>query len=202
MKRDDSYHKEDLRGDLVKAGLAHVHQHGHASLSVRTLAQAVGVSPGAPYHHFPDRRSLLLAIAIAGFEELIRQGSAMAGAHLSGTERLKALGMSFIEFSDAHPKLMELMYESELAAPQHDRELEKLQRAGQNLVREAIRAELPRLSPRNIELRAVGYWSLIYGFAALRRKANLPSLQAFKMDAREVARSVTHQAALNAVGTG
>ena len=70
MTRQNSYHKENLRQDLIDAGLAYVKAQGHASLSVRTLAQKVGVSPGAPYHHFPDRRSLLLAIAGEGFKDL------------------------------------------------------------------------------------------------------------------------------------
>ncbi|MEL0252821.1 MAG: TetR/AcrR family transcriptional regulator, partial [Novosphingobium sp.] len=70
MPAKKPYHRENLRRDLLDAGREYVRQHGHHGLSIRTLAQQVGVSPGAPYHHFPDRRSLLLALAIEGFEEM------------------------------------------------------------------------------------------------------------------------------------
>jgi len=59
MAKSKSYHKEDLRKDLLDAGRAYVEAHGHQSLSVRTLAQKVGVSAGAPYHHFGDRQKLV-----------------------------------------------------------------------------------------------------------------------------------------------
>ncbi|WP_374139319.1 TetR/AcrR family transcriptional regulator, partial [Sphingomonas sp.] len=65
-----TYHREDLRGELLRAGRAYIAEHGHHSLSVRTLANTVGVSPGAPYHHFKDRRALLLALAIDGYAEI------------------------------------------------------------------------------------------------------------------------------------
>ena len=36
--------------------------------------EMVKVSPGAPYHHFPDRRSLLLAVALKGYQRLTSEG--------------------------------------------------------------------------------------------------------------------------------
>jgi len=200
MVRGNGYHKEDLRGDLIKAGLAYVEKNGHVSLSVRTLAQTVGVSPGAPYHHFPDRRSLLLALAVEGFEQLMRRAKVISESTETGGSKLTSLGMSFIEFTTTHPRLAELMYESELTTPEPDPKLQEFQSVGQKIIRGAIASELPKASADEVEIRAVAFWSAIYGFAALRRKQNIPFF-AFDMKPDKVIQSVVSQAATIAAST-
>lgn len=195
MGRDNGYHKEDLRGDLIRAGLAYVEEHGHLTLSVRTLAQKVGVSPGAPYHHFPDRRALLLAIATEGFKDLIGRAVAIAESGRSGVEQLIELGLSFIDFTSRRPRIAELIDESELTRPRHDPQLREYQLIGQRVIREALESELPDASKMDIEIRGVAFWSAIYGFATLRRKNNVPSFEEFGMTEADVARSVVTQAA-------
>lgn len=194
MAGDQSYHKEDLRGDLLRAGLAYVTENGYASLSVRTLAQKVGVSPGAPYHHFPDRRSLLLAIALEGFKDLIGEAEAIAASGDRGIKQLADLGTGFIEFTDARPRLAELMYESELTSPVIDPQINDFQRIGQQTIRAAIRSELPNAGPMDVESRAVAFWSTIYGFAALRRKHNIQPFDTFGMDRNDAVKALVDRA--------
>lgn len=195
MAKSSTYHKPNLRQDLVDAGRAYVEVHGHASLSVRTLAQKVGVSPGAPYHHFSDRRLLLLAIAGEGFKVLTGEASQIGASKLGARDKLIALGLHFIEFADRSPRLFELMYESELATPADESELREYHLIGQELIRSAIRSELKRASQKNIEIRAVAFWATVYGFAALRRKYSIQSFDPFKMTRDEIARSIVSQAA-------
>lgn len=194
MAKSKTYHKENLRQDLVDAGRAYVEKHGYQSLSVRTLAQAVGVSAGAPYHHFADRRRLLLAIASDGFRILTLGAAEIGAAGLSGRDQLIALGLHFIEFADKSPRLFELMYESELSTPRQPLELRKYHKAGQQLIRAAIASGLRRTSPRSIEVRAVAFWAFIYGFAALRRIYDIHSFDRFRMSRGAVARSIVIQA--------
>jgi len=59
MKNDSSYHHGDLRAALIKAATAEIERGGYENLSLRELADSVGVSRGAPYRHFADRRALL-----------------------------------------------------------------------------------------------------------------------------------------------
>ena len=59
MKDDSSYHHGDLRAALIKAATAEIEHGGYENLSLRELADSVGVSRGAPYRHFADRRALL-----------------------------------------------------------------------------------------------------------------------------------------------
>jgi len=167
------YHRDDLRGDLLAAARRHVVRHGHAGLSIRLLAQATGVSPGAPYHHFPDRRSILLALAIQGFEDMMQATAAATDGKLRPREQLRRLGLVFIQFADDNPQLIELMYESELTTPALDPALLAYQQQGHGLLVSVTRAALPRLSEREIELRVIAFWSAIYGFTSMRRKGVL-----------------------------
>lgn len=61
------YHHGDLRRQLLDAAAQLIRDEGEAALSMRKLAQAVGVSRTAPYHHFNDKQALLCAVAEEGF---------------------------------------------------------------------------------------------------------------------------------------
>ncbi|SEK64243.1 TetR/AcrR family transcriptional regulator [Paenibacillus sp. OK003] len=60
-----SYHHGDLRETLIRTSLILISEAGLANFSVSRVAKRAGVSSGAPYRHFPDRESLLLATGIA-----------------------------------------------------------------------------------------------------------------------------------------
>ncbi|KUR71673.1 TetR family transcriptional regulator [Novosphingobium fuchskuhlense] len=170
MATKKPYHKEDLRGDLLKAGRAWIAANGHVGFSMRTLAQQVGVSPGAPYHHFPDRRAFLLALALDGFREMLARSDAIAATFDHPADKLRALGAVFIQFAEESPHLVDLMYESELTTPAIDPELLAFQMRGHTAVRAAVAASIPGLDEEAIELRTLAFWSAIYGFASMRRK--------------------------------
>jgi AcrR family transcriptional regulator len=198
MPAKKPYHKEDLRGDLLKAGRAYIETDGHLGLSIRTLAQQVGVSPGAPYHHFPDRRSFLLALAIDGFKEMLAGSQAIASAATEPARKLRELGLAFIGFTEAFPHLIDLMYESELTNPTLDEELLEFQKVGHDVLRKQIANAVPGLSDQEINLRTLAYWSAIYGFASMRRKGIIhPSPGT--VATVDVAEAIVDRAALSAL---
>lgn len=175
MSTKKPYHKEDLRGDLLKAGRAWIEANGHLALSMRTLAQQVGVSPGAPYHHFPDRRAFLLALALDGFREMLAQSQDVAGRTADPAAKLRTMGTEFIRFAAENPRLVDLMYESELTAPALDEQLLAYQQQGHDALREVITHAMPGLSLEAADLRTLAFWSAIYGFASMRRKGVIRS---------------------------
>ena len=171
----NSYHKENLRRDLLEAGRRDVAEDGHQTLSIRTLAQTVKVSPGAPYHHFQDRRTFLLALAVEGFEEMLN-GLRQTLAGLDGAHaRLLAMGNHFIGFADHNPHLIDLMYESELTAPRLDPKLLAFQISAHAALRQEIAEAVPDIAAPEADLRAIAFWSAIYGFANMRRKGIIHS---------------------------
>src|ERR1700759_4947056 len=64
------YHHGDLREALISAAMSAVETGGPEALSLRDLAQSLGVSSAAPYRHFPDRKALLDEVAARGFADL------------------------------------------------------------------------------------------------------------------------------------
>lgn len=192
------YHKENLRQDLLDAGRAFVQQNGHLNLSMRTLAQAVDVSPGAPYHHFPDRRSFLLALAVEGFDDMLAGVRGALAGHIGAPARLRAMGLHFIDFADANPHLIDLMYESELTAPALDPQLLSYQVTAHTALRGEIVEAVPGLSPAEADLRSIAFWSAIYGFATMRRKGVIHSGGA-EVDTDRLATAIVERAVLMAI---
>lgn len=187
-KSRKTYHREDLRGDLVRAGRDFVATHGYHSLSVRTLAQSVGVSAGAPYRHFADRRALLLAIAIDGYSDLFSSARAIKASAHDPEEALIAAGLTYVEFVMTNPRLAELMYESELTSPSIDPALLGYQQIGRESLVELLQAAIPQCGEEELSIRVLTLWSSIYGFTALRKQHLVPKFVPYEISGDEVAR--------------
>lgn len=188
MKRENTYHREDLRRDLLLAGREYVAQHGHQSLSVRTLAQTVGVSPGAPYHHFRDRRALLLALALDGYAELELEAKNLMSEDKTPEQLLIDMGTSYVAFATARPRLVDLMYESELTTPSIDPALLQHQFTLRATLVATLRTALPTCSEKELSMRVLALWSTIYGFASLRKRQVIEAFDPPEIDKDEIAR--------------
>ncbi|MEY4761007.1 MAG: hypothetical protein RLZZ200_863 [Pseudomonadota bacterium] len=200
-KRTQTYHREDLRGELLAAARRFVAESGHARLSIRVLASELGVSPGAPYHHFPDRRSLLLALAGEGFIEMMAGAAVVAGSGGTPRARLHRLGADFIRFADRNPNLVELMYESELTTPSLDPALLVFQLQGHQLIRRVVGEASPSLPDRDVDLRVIAFWSTVYGFASMRRKGVLHPHRPSGVETRNITKAIVDRACIAALGS-
>lgn len=104
------YHHGDLFEALAAEASHQVRTRGTDAVSLRGVAQAVGVSASAAYHHFPDKTALLVEVAHRGNAELDRR-SAAALATVPGAgpaaaiARLGAIGSAYIQFAGEQPHL-------------------------------------------------------------------------------------------------
>lgn len=82
---------------------------GAEAVTMRRVAVAVGVTPMAIYRHYPDRASLLNALADEGFKELAAR---LAVKKFSGgiEERLMKMMDIYLEHGLEKPQLFELMF--------------------------------------------------------------------------------------------
>jgi AcrR family transcriptional regulator len=69
MGAKDNYHHGALREALLSEAMTSLEKDGIQGLSLRGLAEAVGVSKTAPYRHFASKRDLLVTLAAEGFRE-------------------------------------------------------------------------------------------------------------------------------------
>jgi len=110
-----TYHHGALREELIKATVALIEAEGIGAVSLRRVARAAGVSPGAPYHHFADRSALLAAIAAQGhqiLEHRLRRAREQAPTAVAA---LGAMIETYVAFARDHPAHIHLMLRGELA---------------------------------------------------------------------------------------
>ncbi len=91
------------RDEILAAATRIFLEEGVAHATMRRIAAAVGVSPAALYVYFPDKDSILRAIAEAWFAELLE---ALAQSQQSGktlAEKFEAGIRTYVEFGLSHP---------------------------------------------------------------------------------------------------
>jgi AcrR family transcriptional regulator len=119
LKRS-SYHHGNLKQALIDAATQMILESGIGAVTMRALARRVGVSPAAYAYHFPDKASLLIAIATEGFrkmnsyfEEAMKEEEPRA--------RLNVLGRRYLDFALEYPGHYRVMFgdHSELDHPHH-----------------------------------------------------------------------------------
>lgn len=107
----NTYHHGDLRSSLLDAANIMLKESGINSLSLRKLADKVGVSRTAPYHHFKDKNELLCAIAEQGFKQRQLQGMDVVNQQdASNKEKYRLLIRDYITDAVDNPELYDLMY--------------------------------------------------------------------------------------------
>ena len=104
------YHHGNLRAVLLERAWNVVDAEGVDALSLRQLARDIGVSHGASSRHFRDKRTLLDALAVEGFDRLNGAVADAAGTAGSFSERLSATGHAYVRFAVAHPSILRVMY--------------------------------------------------------------------------------------------
>ncbi len=97
---------ERLRDEILEAATGLLLETGHArSVSIRSVAQRVGVTPPSIYLHFSDKEALMDAVCARYFEKLDREMQRVATEHASSVEVLRAQGMAYVRFAIANPEL-------------------------------------------------------------------------------------------------
>jgi AcrR family transcriptional regulator len=96
---------EQLREEIIVAAKKLLADAGHADqVSIRAVADAVGVTSPSIYLHFADKNELLGAVVADTFRELDDAMLAEAADADSPLARLRAFGMAYVRFAVTHPE--------------------------------------------------------------------------------------------------
>jgi AcrR family transcriptional regulator len=186
------YHHGDLEVALVAEALALVRSRGSDAVSLRQVAQAVGVSPSAAYAHFPDKHALMAAVAQQGMEILDARMLATAQSvegddDAAAIERFRRTGEAYVGFAFDEPHLFRHVFgpycPASQKATQSDPSLAQLSptdlaedSGSYRLLCEGL-DELQRrglLRPGVREGLDVVVWTTVHGFASLVLDGLLP----------------------------
>jgi AcrR family transcriptional regulator len=97
---------EHLREEILDATTDLLTQTGHAKdVSIRSVAQRVGVTPPSIYLHFADKDALLDAVCARYFEALDEVMQQVIRDQPSTIDRLRAQGLAYIRFARQNPEL-------------------------------------------------------------------------------------------------
>ena len=105
------YHHGDLRRVLIDAALDLVEEVGAEGVSVREAARRAGVSPGAPFRHFPNRIALMTAVAEEA-QKLFRAEINAALAELKPGDplaRFRCIGLAYLRWAIRNPTHFEII---------------------------------------------------------------------------------------------
>jgi AcrR family transcriptional regulator len=95
-----------LRDEILDAATELLLETGHArSVSIRAVAERVGVTPPSIYLHFADKDALMDAVCARYFEKLDQEMQRIATEHTSPVEVLRAQGLAYVRFATQTPEL-------------------------------------------------------------------------------------------------
>lgn len=96
---------EQLRPEIVSAAKRLLAASANAdAVSIRAVADAVGVTPPSIYLHFADKDDLLSAVVVDVFAELDAAMLAAAQGVDAPLGRLRAFGLAYVAFALSHPE--------------------------------------------------------------------------------------------------
>lgn len=166
--RKTAYHHGDLRRGLLDAALELVAAQGVQGFTLREAARKANVSHNAPYRHFPSRTHLLMELAIEGQGHLLEALKTAVGRTSAARERIRRLGIAYMEFAMAHAAHFRVMFSSEVSR-ERTPELKAAQDATFAFFEAELRAsERAGLTRRNaVQKHALVGWSALHGASLL-----------------------------------
>ncbi len=172
------YHHGDLRRVLIDAALQLVAEGGAASVSVREAARRAGVSPGAPFRHFPSRDALMTAVA----EEAQQRFRAEIDAALADVPasdplaRFRRIGLAYLRWAMRNPAHFEIIssgryFDHERAAGVSRDNAQLIEMTETVLAEAYAQGQLRSSDLKRVQIAGR---ALVYGFARMNIDGHFP----------------------------
>lgn len=165
-----------LEERLVEVALDLLRSEPAERLSLRRVAQKLGVSHQAPYVHFGDKRRFLAAVAGSGLRQAADRASAvLLDAGDDPLRRLHALVDAYVDFIHDQPHVHDLAYGPLVSKADHPR-LQDAAIAYWDLLHDTVAACQPAGTAEGEVLRrSAAAWGAIYGIARLATLRQIPA---------------------------
>jgi AcrR family transcriptional regulator len=140
---------------ILETAIQLLETQGEAALSMRTLAEALGIKAPSLYRHYADRAALETAIAAEGARQLLEhiQNATKRKSPLSAA---RAAAKTYLEFARSHPALYEVMMRPQAATGN-----------SQALWRKVLELIGGISGNPDDTPAAVAFWAYLHGFASL-----------------------------------
>jgi AcrR family transcriptional regulator len=139
-------------------------------LSIRAVADAVGVTPPSIYLHFADRTDLVFAVCEVQFKRFHEAMQAAAAPLTDPMERITARGRAYINFGLSNPEQYRIILMSRPATtPERFRDGRLIETADLGGLVDDVRAaiEAGEIKADDPVVVASGLWMLVHGITSL-----------------------------------
>lgn len=170
---------EAVRERILKEALSIINQEGYASLSMRKLAQRLGVTAKTIYNYYSNKDELYLMVLIKGFTELTEEFRTAYRSSKDPLQKLRAAMHAYVRWGIANKHYYNIMFSMDtpkysdyvgtamerLAARQNRVALE-IPKIGMAILNEV--ASLTRsISADEAPFRLLQIWTTLHGIVSL-----------------------------------
>jgi len=162
---------ENTADRIARVALSILEEEGPDAVTMRRVAQAVGITPMAIYHHFPNREALLNSITDREFTKLLNyiQAHPLRG---NAEARLIAVMDGYVDYALAQPRVFDYVFSRvRQGARQFPEDFRARRSPTLNPVADAIAEEMEKgtLKKDDVWEVAFGLWAHVHGYVVLYR---------------------------------
>jgi len=165
--------KAETRALILAAARELFTREGYERTTMRAIAEKIGYTATAIYHHFADKNALMLELCVNDFKALHSALTAV-GRIPDPVDRLRMMGKGYVRFATENPEQFRFMFLVDRPQPSPD-QVAHLMNPGedgyvflQQAVTEAMNAGRFRDKYDDPNLLAQIFWAAVHGIACIR----------------------------------
>ena len=162
-----SEHSAEVEAAIIDAARDLLAEMGPGGLSMRGVAERVGITATAIYRHFASKDELLDRVVHVGYERYGEYLQSAVRPHPRGSfERLRALGEAYLRFALENEAYFRVLFSLQ---PPHRRDVADLPGGGYQVLRETIAEGVASgaLRPADPDVVAHYLWALAHGLVTI-----------------------------------
>jgi AcrR family transcriptional regulator len=164
--------KKSTIAKIETAALRILEKEGPNAVSMRRIAKAVGITPMAIYHHFPNREQLLRKITDREFEKLAEYMDTRRSETATTESRLLGIMDYYIDYAFKRPRIFDYVFsEHRKDARRFPDDFHARRSPTMNRVADTVADTMSAGEIRQDDLWEVAMelWALVHGYVALYR---------------------------------
>lgn len=167
-KTVDHERTAEVEAGILEAARDLLAEGGLGALSMRVVADRVGISATAIYHYFENKDELVRRVVKRGFRQFGHYLQQAAASHPQGSlERVQALGEAYLRFAFENEAYFRVLFSIQRSDPQTIEDLPE--EGGYGLLRQAVVDAIAAGTMRdaNPDLIVLYLWSLAHGLVTI-----------------------------------
>lgn len=184
--KDGRFHHGNLREDFLEVAMRSLVDNGLEELSLRRIAQQLGVSSAAPYRHFKNKEALIVALIERAAEELTRSYEQALESEQTDENRLRQACAAYLQYAEEKPHLFKLIL---VDKESHNKYVEQSKYSdvpvGDIYAFQIFEKLVTRMIPSTAKVTVnrqvtISCWALLHGFATLHMGGHLETVNYHK----------------------